>query len=193
MNNLRADYETLGMFLATIFRSVNTFSLFILIVNPPKDNNKQPVKIDNDSERISLVFLIHDAIRVLDRQGLINSRFFDILVEFNPQCNLDIQSFAKLWRQDKEPQRLRTDSDLKKPIEKPIDLVIEILLSGGQIRRNHKSGEVFLINNIGKISKLRKIDYSTFIIKYGQKEGGLKYVRTINQEDIYIISEHFKY
>lgn len=91
MNNFRADYETLGMFLARILEP----SDLIVLLNEIKP--RKPELINDISDNIEFISLIYDSIRSLDREGLINSNFFGMLAYLKPKYYKDVTTFEFTW------------------------------------------------------------------------------------------------
>lgn len=97
----RADYETLATLLASLFEMSELRNLL---------RSKYPDVIAELSEHMTLVHFVHDAVRVLDRRGVLDEDFFSTLTRVRPRRRNDIIALASLWRSGREPLRARVDA-----------------------------------------------------------------------------------
>ena len=98
--NVRADYETLAILLNKLFVSPINFKE-ILVKWFPTITIKLPQNSINMSD------LIHDSIRILDRNSLIDKTFFNLLGKLFYKYRDEIDAFATSWRSGKEIPRKR--------------------------------------------------------------------------------------
>lgn len=113
MGTPRADYETLASLLGSMVGSSTELRTFLRAAYP----EVLPLL---PSEDTPLAQLLHDAVRVLDRRGLVEDRFFSALRTLWPNRINDINAISSSWRSGNEPPRLRVDSAPSEKSERSI-------------------------------------------------------------------------
>lgn len=116
---MRVDYETISIIIGITFLTLNDLRYFL-------QNNYSEIIVKINFNQY-LPSVISDTVRILDRESLINDKFFDLLSEYhlNNFCSpgsenlYEVLKVARMnWRKGKKFKEIELKNDSSRKIRK---------------------------------------------------------------------------